>query len=96
MIEIMVTTTTMKRWITSCLRITINTLSIKKNIVFTYGSSDRSIDDEDYIGTSEESNNEQYHDKNRSKSCRRLRHYSPCNNDVYCSSKIITKKQIYQ
>ena len=55
-----------------------------------------SSDDEEYVDTSEESDNEEYDDKNKSKHYRRLRHYGPPNRDVYCSSKMITKIKIFQ
>ena len=69
----------------------------KQSAVLTYSSSSEgSSDDEEYVDTSEESDNEEYDNENKSKHYRRLRHYGPPTSDVYCSSKMIKKIKIFQ
>ena len=46
--------------------------------------------------TSEESDNKEYDDENKSKHYRRLWHYGTPTSDVYSSSRMITKIEIYQ
>ena len=70
----------------------------KSSLDSTYqeSSDERSIDDSEYTDTSEESDNKEYDDENKSKHYKRLRYYGPPTNDIYSSSRMITKIKIYQ